>query len=417
MKNLAFTVVFLLLRAACVAQQPGPYRQDFDFFWSTINDEYGYFDKTKTNWQKVREIYAPVADTVSSRNAFVSLLEKVFNEIYDHHAILNTNTNASQRLVPSGTDTWAAYINNKPLITELRAGFGTAAAGIVPGMEVVAVNDIPVNEALLPFLPKAVQPLTTEARSYALRLLLAGNHTQPRKFTLRYQGVVKDYYPDQQGLLLEHIGYPAKVEAKLIGTTGYIKINDCLYDNGLIPVFDSIMSMYKNTSALILDLRETPSGGNTSVARAILGWFISKEQFYQKHEYYAEEKSTGIKRSWVEIVTPRSGKYYSKPLVVLCNHWTGSIAEGITIGFDALKRPRTSIIGTDMGRLKGAVYSFEMPNSKIRFSFPAEKLYHINGSAREDFMPGIYIDWRKNELKPGKDVFIEKALHYLSTVK
>jgi hypothetical protein len=152
-------------------------------------------------------------------------------------------------------------------------------------------------------------------------------------------------------------------------------------------------------------------------AVAILLWlkFISKEHFYQKHEYYAEEKSSGIKRSWVEIVSPRKDKYNNKPLVVLCNHWTGSIAEGIVIGFDALNRPNTKIIGTEMARLKGAVYTFEMPNTKIRFTFPVERLYYINGLPREEYTPPIFIDRQKAIQKIGSDIFMEKALRYLKT--
>ncbi|MEP6713423.1 MAG: S41 family peptidase [Ferruginibacter sp.] len=282
-------------------------------------------------------------------------------------------------------------------------------------MEVEAVNNIPVESAIAAFLPRALKPVTNEAKSFALRSLLAGNHLDPRKFTLKYQGTTKDFFPDKTGLLLEHIKYPAKIQSKLIGNVGYLKINDCLYDNELIPLFDSVMQTFKNSSSLILDFRETPSGGNTSVAKAILGWFTDKEHFYQKHEYYAEEKATGIKRSWVEIVSPRKGKYYDKPITVLCNHWTGSIAEGIVIGFDALNRPGTKIIGTEMARLNGAVYSFEMPNTRIRFTFPVERLYHINGLPREQYIPPVFIDWRKAEEKPGADVFIEKALQYFKT--
>jgi C-terminal processing protease CtpA/Prc len=393
------------------------YRQDFDYFWTTINDEYCYFEKKQTDWQKVKEIYTPVADTITNRDQFVTLLEKMLYEIYDHHAILNTNTNSSRRLVPSGADIWAAYINEKPIITEVRRGFGAEACGVVAGMEVIAINDIPVQSAVKIFLPRALDPVTNEAKSFALRLVLAGNHSQPRKISLKYRGAVKDFFPDKTGMLLEHINYPAKIESKLIGSIGYIKINDCLYDNELIPAFDSIMQTFKNTKSLILDLRETPSGGNTSVARAIIGWFIDKEHFYQKHEYYAEEKNSGIKRSWEEIVSPRKDKYYDKPLVILCNHWTGSISEGIVIGFDALKRPGTKIIGTEMARLNGAVYSFEMPVSKIRFTIPNERLYHINGSAREQYIPPVFIDWRKAEEKPGSDICMQKALEYLKRNK
>ncbi|MES2775038.1 MAG: S41 family peptidase [Bacteroidota bacterium] len=414
----AFFILILISFRLCLFAQPGQfineqYRQDFNYFWSTINDEYCYFDKRKTNWQKVKEIYAPVVDTITSRNPFVSVVEKAFYEIYDHHAILNTNTNNSQRLVPSGTDVWAEYVAGKPVIVELRKGFGAEACGVVAGMEVVAINDIPVETAVAGFLPKALQPGTNEAKSFALRLLLAGNHIQQRKFTLKYNGAIKDFFPDKAGLLLEHISYPSKIESKLIGTVGYIRINDCLYDNALIPAFDSVMQRLENARSLILDFRETPGGGNTSVAKAILGWFIDKEHFYQKHEYYAEEKASGIKRSWVEIVSPRKGQYSAKPLVVLCNHWTGSIGEGIVIGFDAMNRPNTKIIGTQMAGLCGAVYGFEMPNTKIRFTFPVERLYHVNGLPREAFTPRGFIDWKTSYGKPGTDIFMEQALQFL----
>jgi C-terminal processing protease CtpA/Prc len=417
MKSNVFILLLLLSQLFLFGQSPQikseQYRQDFNYFWTTINDEYCYFQKKQTSWQKVKEIYTPLVDTITNRDQFVTLLEKALYEIYDHHAILNTNTGNSQRLVPSGADIWAEWVDGKPVITEVRRGFGAEVCGIIAGMEIVAVNDIAVKSAVNSFLPRALNPITNEAKSFALRLVLAGNHTQPRKISLKHNGTVKDFFPDKTGLLLEHINYPAKIESKSIGNIGYIKINDCLYDNELIPAFDNIMQTFKNAKSIILDLRETPSGGNTSVARAIIGWFIDKEHFYQKHEYYAEEKSSGIKRSWEEIVSPRKGKYYDKPLVILCNHWTGSIGEGMVIGFDALKRPETKIIGTEMARLNGAVYSFEMPFSKIRFTLPNERLYHINGLPREQYVPPVFIDWRKGEEKPGFDLFMAMALEYL----
>ena len=86
-----------------------------------------------------------------------------------------------------------------------------------------------------------------------------------------------------------------------------------------------------------------------------MGRFITKEGFYQKHVLTAEERESGIKRSWVEIVSPKNPTY-KNPLVILVDHWTGSVSEGIAIGFDALKR--ATIIGTRMAALNGAIYSF-----------------------------------------------------------
>ncbi len=389
------------------------FKPDFDFFWQSINENYCYFDKKQTDWNGVKEIYAPIFDTISTRDQFVMELEYVFYEIYDHHASLNTNTNYSQRLVPSGTDIWAEFINGKPVITEVRKKFGAEMAGVLPGMEVIAFNGIPVLKAIERFIGKALKSTDIESKNYALRILLAGNHADSRKLTLKLNQVTKDYFPDSPNPLLENINYTAMIQSNIKNSIGYIKINNCLFDNELIPVFDSVMQSMKNTKSLILDLRETPSGGNTSVARAILSWFTNSEKIYQKHELSSEQKETGIKRSWFEIVSPRENKYYDKPVVLLVDHWTGSIAEGITIAFDGIKRAK--IIGTKMAGLNGAGETFEMPNSKIRFTFPVERLYHINGLPRENYIPPIFIDLIKEKTEHGNDIFIDKAYQYLKS--
>lgn len=377
--------------------------KDLDFFWQTLNDNYCYFDKKQIDWSKLKPVYDAQVDTVTGRPGFVSVLERAIYELYDHHCGLQTSYKTSRRLVPTSTDFWAEYRNGKPLVVEVRKGFGAEKVGVRAAMEIIAVNDVPVNEAIKPFLAHVVNE---ESKSFALRLLLAGNHIAERKLTLKSGAQVLDYYPDKDGMLLEHITYPEMVEAKVLpGNIGYLKINNYLFDNKIIAKFDSILNTLMQTKSLIIDLRETPSGGNTSVARAILGRFISKEQFYQKHELYAEEKANGVKRSWEEIVSPR-GRTYTKRVIVLADHWTGSVAEGIAIAFDGMKR--ATIVGTQMARLNGAIDGFELPNSKIGVNIAIERLYHVNGTPREFFNPTLLID--VSDQKPGFDVILAKAL-------
>jgi C-terminal processing protease CtpA/Prc len=415
MKKLLFATCLLIIWLAAPAQplSKAAFKEDFDYFWTTIKDNYCYWDKKQTDWDKVKQRYAPLADTITTRYSFTGLLEQVFYELYDHHASLNTNTHESYRLVPSGADIWAEYINGKPVITEVRPGFGAANAGMKAGMEIIAYNDVPVEQATRPLLGQSLKTIPKEARDYALRVLLAGRHADTRKITVRYQGRVQDFYPDAPVNLLEEHEYNGDIESRLLaGNIGYIRINNRLWDNGLIPQFDSVLQTLKNTRSLILDLRETPGGGNTTVARAILGSFITKEGFYQKHELTAEETEFGIRRSWMEIVSPRKF-VYTHPLVILVNHWTGSVGEGIVIGFDGLKR--ATIIGTPMAGLNGAIYSFTMPNTQIGFSFPAEKLFHVNGTPREDFKPTIRVDLLQQ--KTGEDRILATAMEYLRRIK
>lgn len=385
------------------------YAEDFNFFWKTLSDNYCYFSKKGVNWDALQSLYKAQVDTVTTKAGFISTLERAYYEIYDHHCSLRSNTSQSSRLVPTGTDIWAEYQDGKPVVVEVRKGFGAEKVGIKAGMEIVAVNDVPVEKGIAAYLSHTVN---TESRSYALRLLLAGDHYTKRKITLRSGNHTADYFPDEQGLALEEISYVAEVESKRIGDIGYIKINNYLFDNDLIPKFDSVLNSLLDTRSLIIDLRETPSGGNTTVVRAILGRFITKEQFYQKHELWSEEKFTGIKRSWEEIVSPR-GKTYTQPLVILADHWTGSVGEGMTIAFDGMKR--ATVIGTQLARLNGAVDGTDMPNTKIGFNFPTERLYHINGTPREEYEPRLLVDVQNQA--PGKDVIMMVALDYLNTKK
>jgi C-terminal processing protease CtpA/Prc len=412
MKPLLLFLVFLLAAANAPAQRftRQQYREDFTYFWETIRDNYSYWDKKATDWVRVKELYAAQLDTITTTHSFVALLEHAFYELYDHHASLNTNTQESQRLVPSGADVWAEYVGGKLLVTEVRRNYGAWKAGIMPGMEVVAFNGTPIEKALAPLLPRSLRTSDTEARSFALRTLLAGQHSQKRRITVSYKGAQKDFSVDTLGTI-DGYSYNGLIQSSvLVSGIGYIRINNSLGDNDLIARFDSVLNGLMSTKALILDLRETPGGGNTTVARAILGRFITKEGFYQMHEIPSEKRTYGVKRSWQEIVSPRS-QPYTKPLVVLVNHWTGSVGEGMAIGFDALKR--AAIIGTRMAGLNGANYSYRLPHTGIGFSFPAEKLFHVNGTPREAFVPPVAVKPPASD----HDAILERALEYLRKVK
>ena len=75
-------------------------------------------------------------------------------------------------------------------------------------------------------------------------------------------------------------------------------------NNNLISIFDKALDSLLNYKNLVIDLTETPSGGNTTVARAIMGRFTDKILPYQVHEF--DEVKYQTKRHWVEYVVPRA---------------------------------------------------------------------------------------------------------------
>ena len=128
---------------------------------------------------------------------------------------------------------------------------------------------------------------------------------------------------------------------------------------------------------LILDLRNTPSGGNTDVAEPILGRFVSGRPGYQR-VFDPGPGKRFPRDSWVRWVRARGPFRVASNLVVLCDRWTGSMGEGMTVGLDALGR--AEIVGTRMAGLCGATSSFTLPKSGIGVNFPTERLYHSMGA-------------------------------------
>jgi carboxyl-terminal processing protease len=391
------TIIALILLISSLVFGQTEFQKDFSEFWTDVKDNYAYLDIQGIDWDKVKEIYQPMTDTIQNRNEFIRFLEIVINELHNGHISLNTNLNSSNNIIPSGSDIFVEKIGNAYFITDIRKNYPSELCGLKPGFQVIKFNGEKIDCLLANFLPKYTMVYNDEIYEYALNMMFAGTHDKKRVITVLEKGKEIDYSPDE----FKMPGQSSNLlEFKILkNNIGYIKINNSLFENDLIPAFDSAINRIQNTSKLILDLTETPGGGNSAVARAILGRFTEKEMPYQKHETY--ETKYHIPRSWVEYVSPRK-PIYNNEVFIMVGHWTGSMGEGIAIGFDGIGRAK--IIGTKMAGLLGAVEGFRLTQTKIGFQIPTERLYHVNETPREDYRPkyledNIYETWKKvNEL-------------------
>ena len=384
---------------------PQEFQADYEELCTQVGSTYAYFDTKALQWSQVCDLYRPDFAQVRSREQFVTGLEHVIDELYDPHAQLNTNTDKSYRLVPSGTDLWAEWQNGQAVITQVRENSDAARAGIRAGMIVLTLNKQPIASLVEARLGRSYPHSTADARDWALRSVLAGVHQVPRALRLQVGKKPRDFTlpaADQSFRGEQPITF-----SEIRPGIGYILLNDSLGNDATVPAFDAALDSLRSTRGLIIDLRDTASGGNSSVARGILGRFVDKDLPYQKHILPAEEKETGIRRSWLELVSPRGVKY-PHPVVVLVNRWTGSMGEGLAIGFDASGAAK--LVGTEMARLVGATYTITLPNTGIHANFPAERLQHVNGTPREQIRPELYVDVKSST---GGDPFIARALSEL----
>ena len=371
------------------AQSQDDFRQDFDTLWRRTTATYAYFDTKETAWADVPRLYADDLRRVATRDEFVVLLERVLDELYDPHAQLNVNLATSPRLVPSGTDLWAMWRDGRAVITHVRADSDAERAGLKPNDIVVSMNSEPIGDAVNARLGRSYSHSVAPAREWALRAVLAGRHGTRRLLEVRRDNTTRAVElagRDQ----FDVSGQEPLRQSRIDPNVGYIHFNDSLGENSTIQAFDRALAELRNTRALIIDLRNTPSGGNTAVAKGILGRFVRREQPYQKHMLPSEERLTGIRRSWLELVSPRGDYAYQQRVAVLVGRWTGSMGEGLAIGFDATGAG--TIVGTPMAGLVGATSQIVLPRTGIEANLPAERLYHVNGTAREAFQPGVLVD-------------------------
>ncbi|MDQ5872219.1 MAG: S41 family peptidase [Acidobacteriota bacterium] len=367
---------------------PAQISEDFATFWSGVKSTYAYFDVKATRWDRVAAFYEPDLRRIHSRQEFIELLESAIAELYDDHAHLTVNTARSPKLVPSGADLWAEWVGSAATVSDVREGSDAERSGIRPGAVVLKVNGKPIAEAVDRMIGRAVPRSDPAARNWALRRVLAGRHGEARRIVTDQSGERREFELPAKATIATRDPAPITFR-RLDGDVGYIRFNDSLGDGATVGEFDRALAALRDTRGLVIDLRDTPSGGNSTVARGVLGRFVTRETGYQKHVAPDEERATGVRRSWIELVSPRGPFTYGRDVAVLVGRWTGSMGEGLAIGFDGVGRG--TVVGGPMAQLLGATYRIELPNTRIGVSLPAERLYHVNGSPREAFRPKIAV--------------------------
>jgi carboxyl-terminal processing protease len=388
------TLLTLLLVLGCAAssahaQSPRTettgeaYRADALLIEGLINSRYAYLDRFPEGAMPMSAALRAEAAAVADRRSLLRYAENAIAALADHHAITGTSFADSWGLVPSYSDLWIEPEGDVWRITAVREGSPAAVAGVRPGDRLVAVGEPTTGAAVAAFWSELGLEPTGDRAGYAARVLAAGRRDRPRDLTIR------DAAGAERRLTLPNLyvagpGERPPVSVHEAEGVMVIRFNDSLGDSDTVAAFDSAMASARSGQPVLLDLTDTASGGNTVIARAIMGWFVDAPTAYQIHNLPAEERETGVPRQWIEQVLPRPGKRHRGPVTVRVGRWTGSMGEGLAIGLDALG---AEVVGGPMAGLLGAINDHPLPNSGMVIKLPTERLYAVDGTSREAFRP------------------------------
>lgn len=372
-----FAALFLALSVAGGAEAPAvDYAGDARALDKFIVDDYAYQDHWPESVLPDSPELARERAAVHDRDSLLHYAEDRIASLADHHAITGSSFPDSWAIIPTYADLWVERRDADYVIEAVRVDSPAEHAGIAAGDRLLAVGGVPTERAVAGFWQLFGLQATPERADYAARVLAAGRRDRPRDLTIAHgRETRRVQLPNLYGL---------QQDRSLLTVNGnVIRLNNSIGEQDTIAAFDRAMASLPANAPVVIDLTDTPSGGNTSVARAIMGWFVDRPVSYQVHQLPAEERETGIPRQWIEQVLPRPGKHHAMLPIIRVGRWTGSMGEGIAIGFAAIG---ARVEGSRMAQLKGAVYDFTLPSSGLVVKFPAERLYTVQGSPREDFV-------------------------------
>jgi Peptidase family S41 len=380
--KIPFSMTSFLAALAIQSSFPGDYTRDLKELIGAF-DQYGaYVHSDGINLKELEAKYSSKFRLVKDRDQLLTHLESLVGELHDFHASLGTNNDSSPRLVPSGTDLIARWKGEKAIIEQVRIGSLAMREGLKPGDELLQIQGLPARQASLAwFRQRKPDP---RGWDWALNSALAGVWNKKRILLINREGAVSETKLDTAAT--PRSSKVLTFERRPNGIV-YLRPEDSLGQDDLIKEVDALVPELRKAKGIVIDLRNTGSGGTSSVARGIMGLFISKRLPYQRHRIV--ERATKTVRDWVEYASPRLSSPIKTKLLVLVGRWTGSMGEGMAVGFDGMKR--ATVIGTEMAGLRGAVDNIELPVSHIRVFFPTEELFHVNGTPRHEWRPPVSI--------------------------
>ena len=378
MRSLA---VLLLALAACRAAPLAPEvarAEDFAAFERFVRDSYAGFEGLASDWDAVVAELAPRARAASERATFVHVLEDALAQLYDGHSMLGTNVADSWRPVPANA--WVERRDGRWLVTCVQRGSDAERAGVRPGDELLAVDGEALEARSAARRPRHLVRPEPRAEAWAVASAVAGRHDSRGEFRVRRAG--------EELVLVPRSGERAGAEVEwrwLADGVGYVRIASFASER-IVAQVDQVLAELRPARALVIDVRSN-AGGDTAVARPILGRFVRERVQYA---WMARREGAGLGPRWPEFIEPRGPWTYEVPVAVLVDRFSVSMAEGFAMALQGLGRAK--LVGTPMGQLGAAVTRLRLPHSRIPVQLSTEPVYTLDGRPRDEVVPDVVVD-------------------------
>lgn len=337
--------------------------------WSEAKYNFAFFDRLPgLDWDASYMAYLPKVRATKSTFEYYRTLAEFYAQLHDGHTAVGSPEQLSEVLGYPPIST--RLIEGRVFVGAVRDP-SLKQAGVVPGLEVIAVDGVPVkdygNENVAPRI-SASTPQDLARRTYEASLL-SGLKDSPVELTLQDAAgnAQKATLPRLTAVETDKLPRPpwSRFQFKMLsGGIAYVVLNT-FSDDAVVKDFDAVFAEIQISNALILDVREN-GGGSSNLGYDILGYLTDKPfptSRWSTRDYRPAYRAWGAAEKTYHgeagLVAPNGGALYTKPVVVLTSAQTYSAAEDFVVAFDSMKRG--TIIGEPTGGSTGQPLSFALP--------------------------------------------------------
>ena len=395
--------------------------------WSEAKYNFAFFDRLPgLDWDAAYLTYLPKVRATKNTLEYYETLAEFYALLHDGHTAVGYPEQLYDVLGYPPIST--RLIEGRVFIGAVRDP-SLKQAGVVPGLEVIAVDGVPVkdygNEHVAPRI-SASTPQDLARRTYEASLL-GGLKDSPVELTFQdaAANAQKATLPRLTAAETDKLPRPPwnRFQFKMLaGGIAYVVLNT-FSDDAVVKDFDTVFAEIQKSNALILDVREN-GGGSSNIGYQILGYLTDKpflSSQWSTRDYRPVFRAWGaIEKTYhrgANLVPAHSGGTpYSKPVVVLTSAETYSAAEDFAVAFDSMKRG--TIIGEPTGGSTGQPLAFALPGGgwarvcSKHDSYPDGKEFVGVG-----VQPNVLVHLTISDFRAGRDTVLLAASEFLGRQK
>jgi len=357
MKKLSFMLLCFITLCSPVFSQSEKSLTTYDKIyglseiWKEVSYNFAFFDQIPNlNWDSCYMAFIPQVMKTTSDWEYYRVLQKFMSLLKDGHTRVFPTRQLRNKYYGTATKSLTTrLIADKVIVTDVIDN-RLAEAGLVKGMEIIAID----NQGVKEYADENVKPYMFASTSHDLILqtyghfLLSGSTSEPAIIQVKgFDGELKKFTVYRQPWIMELEMYSDKPFSYKVlpNNIGYLQIHNFVITNEYQPIFDSIYIQILKTDGLIIDVRNN-FGGATQMTHYVLKHFTNGKigtVNWNSPMNIGAHKAWGTKQQWYEVTGKEIDGFtdriiYTKPLNIVADESSFSGAEDFCLGFLTMKR-------------------------------------------------------------------------------